>query len=368
MGKSATTEALVDRVYEAAFVPEQWPKALQAIADANRCASGAIGAWSASQEPHGFKATQLTRAVVENHMSGSAGQGSKRFAALHSAPDIGFTCIDTLLTPEEIDRDPIQSLLRNVGLESQVATAIAMPSGELVCVSFERYASDGPFDSHAMIGLNALRPHLARAGLIAARLGLERAQTTVATLHQIGLPAAVAARSGRVLASNDLFNALPMTFLPTAYDGVALNDPDADALFQAAINAAKQHDDALVGSIPIAAREGQEALVVHVLPLRRAAHEIFSGGDVLIVATAVRANGGTPAPSILMGLFDLTPAEVKLAVALANGSTLQQAALASSIRLTTARTYLDRIFRKTGTHQQSQLVALLKSAHGFTPR
>jgi DNA-binding CsgD family transcriptional regulator len=29
------------------------------------------------------------------------------------------------------------------------------------------------------------------------------------------------------------------------------------------------------------------------------------------------------------------------------------------------RTYLNRVFRKTKTNQQSQLVALLKSAHPF---
>ena len=30
--------------------------------------------------------------------------------------------------------------------------------------------------------------------------------------------------------------------------------------------------------------------------------------------------------------------------------------------MTTARSYLDSVFRKTGTNQQSQLVALLKGA------
>jgi hypothetical protein len=51
--------------------------------------------------------------------------------------------------------------------------------------------------------------------------------------------------------------------------------------------------------------------------------------------------------------------EVKLAIALASSNTVQQAASKASIRLTTARTYLDRIFRITRTHKQSQLVALI---------
>lgn len=64
-------------------------------------------------------------------------------------------------------------------------------------------------------------------------------------------------------------------------------------------------------------------------------------------------------------IFDLTPAEARLASALSSGRSLEGAAVASGITVKSARTYLERIFRKTGTHQQSQLVALLKSVHPF---
>lgn len=69
-----------------------------------------------------------------------------------------------------------------------------------------------------------------------------------------------------------------------------------------------------------------------------------------------------PDLTLLKRLFDLTPAEAKLASALASGGTLKDAAAIQEIRLSTARSYLENIFRKTGTRQQSQLVALLKSA------
>lgn len=61
-------------------------------------------------------------------------------------------------------------------------------------------------------------------------------------------------------------------------------------------------------------------------------------------------------------LFDLTPAEARLAAALASGLSLKTAALRQGIRFSTARSYLEGIFRKTRTRQQSQLVALLKTA------
>lgn len=63
--------------------------------------------------------------------------------------------------------------------------------------------------------------------------------------------------------------------------------------------------------------------------------------------------------------FNLTTKEASLAASLASGMTLKEAAADAHIRINTARSYLDSIFLKTGTHQQSQLVALLKSAQPF---
>lgn len=60
-------------------------------------------------------------------------------------------------------------------------------------------------------------------------------------------------------------------------------------------------------------------------------------------------------------LFDLSPAEARLATALASGISLKDAAARQGIRFSTARSYLEGIFRKTRTRQQSQLVALLKT-------
>ena len=53
---------------------------------------------------------------------------------------------------------------------------------------------------------------------------------------------------------------------------------------------------------------------------------------------------------------------MRLASSLAKGLSLKGAAQASDIRFSTARSYLESIFRKTGTNQQGQLVALLRSA------
>ena len=58
----------------------------------------------------------------------------------------------------------------------------------------------------------------------------------------------------------------------------------------------------------------------------------------------------------LCRVFGLTPAEAKLAAALAGGSTLGQYADRASIKIGTARWYLKQVLAKTGVHRQSELV------------
>ncbi|OWJ57075.1 hypothetical protein BWR60_34395 [Inquilinus limosus] len=67
----------------------------------------------------------------------------------------------------------------------------------------------------------------------------------------------------------------------------------------------------------------------------------------------------TPAPALLQELFGLTAAEAGLAVEIGRGDGIQAAADRLAISGNTARTHLARIFEKTGTGRQAELVRLL---------
>lgn len=71
-----------------------------------------------------------------------------------------------------------------------------------------------------------------------------------------------------------------------------------------------------------------------------------------------------PTPEALRDLFSLNPSEARLAHALASGLDLKEAAEAQGITLSTARTYLKRLFQKTGANRQAELVRLLVNAAG----
>lgn len=69
---------------------------------------------------------------------------------------------------------------------------------------------------------------------------------------------------------------------------------------------------------------------------------------------------------VLSGLFDLTPAEAKLARYLASGASAEAAAEALGLSIQTIRTYLKRIMAKTGTRRQAKLAVLLSGLKGFS--
>lgn len=356
-----TTSSFIDRIYEAAFVPEMWPEVLRTTVDVTGSAVGAVFLFSDNAPPLG-KATDEVRELLGWFLGGDHWRFSNSVQRMYDLKPASFVRVNDFLTAEQIEQDPVRSEMRARGLGAHLCTGIPMPTGEVVTFVLTRWTKDGEYDEQAIARMNGLRPHLARAGLMAARLRLERAQATASVLSAMDLPAAVLSSSGRVIAANNLFETASWLFLPVAYGGLAIADAWANQLFQEAVMAARQVGEPLVRSIPVAAREGHSALVLHVLPLRRAAHDIFSGADILVAATAMSASALVPAPMLLTGLFDLTPGEAAFATALAAGRTIREAATKNGLTEKSGRTYMERIFRKTGTHQQSHLVALLKSA------
>lgn len=69
-----------------------------------------------------------------------------------------------------------------------------------------------------------------------------------------------------------------------------------------------------------------------------------------------------PSAATIARLFGLTNAEAALARAMTEGKRLDEAAMEIGITLSSARTYLKRVFSKTGTGRQAELVRLLLTA------
>jgi DNA-binding CsgD family transcriptional regulator len=361
---SGTSADVVDQIYEAALVPEKWPTVLDRVSERVGSVGGALLA-TGDRHPPRWVASETVAPALRAYTSGEAWKDNSRAQQALSSNGTGFSRDIDLWTAEELERYRVSDERSPHGLGWQIGSIIPMSSGDTVIFTFDRRFDDGPHNVAMRDAADSMRPHLARAGLLAARLGLERAQTMVATLAAIGLPAAVLTASGRVLAANGLLQDLTSVFLMAAHDGLVITDAAAHALLQQSLEG---HDrrNPVVRSIPVMANDDRGPVVVHLLPVRGVAHDLFTGAEILIVATSVSARSALPSVSLLHGLFDLSPAEARLAALLAAGEPLKGIAAKSGIQFSTARSYLESIFRKTGTHQQSQLVALLKSAQPFS--
>jgi len=102
-------------------------------------------------------------------------------------------------------------------------------------------------------------------------------------------------------------------------------------------------------------------MILHLIPIKRAANDIFSGITAILVVTPV-VPAEVPTADVLQGLFDLTPAEARVARAIARSQTIEAIAKAFDVSEGTVRNQLKAIFAKTGVARQVDLALLLSGA------
>ncbi|ONG54426.1 hypothetical protein BKE38_10280 [Pseudoroseomonas deserti] len=349
-------DALVDRIYESALLPDRWEATLESLRERSASASATLLLLRADTAPR-HRGTPLLQPALRQFSEGEAWRSNLRVARLAARGEAGFLLADDCLSERELQNDWVEQTLKRLGLGFQLGMMIPMPTGDFITFTLERWREAGPHPPAMRRFIDTLRPHLARAGLMASRLGLERAQAAVETLQALGLPAAVVAPGERLVAANAGFLQSP-AILALARDRIALQGA-ADAEFRRTLAAATAAGGVASRSLPVRDREGQ-ASVVHLLPLRGAARDLFTGARLLLVVTGI---GPLRAPdgALLSSLFDLTAAEIRLVRGLVGGHTLKSIAEQGPVALSTLRTQLVSVFRKTGTARQSELLALIAS-------
>ena len=206
--------------------------------------------------------------------------------------------------------------------------------------------------------LDRFRPHLARSALLTARWRLERLRVATEALAIIGLPAAVISLGGRVLAVNSLIEALNGFIIWRHKDQIALCDSSAASLLEGAIVSIGNPSSNAVRSFPVRGQTLGDVAVIHLIPITGTARDFFDGAfGVLVVTPATAPNA--PSSSLIQGLFDLTPAEARVAGAITERFTLEQIAARYSVAYETVRAQVRAVFSKTGTNKQSQVAALM---------
>ncbi|RYD25678.1 MAG: hypothetical protein EOP89_08705 [Lysobacteraceae bacterium] len=155
----------------------------------------------------------------------------------------------------------------------------------------------------------------------------------------LGMPAVLLDRSGRVGDANAL---MTPDLIDTRGGGrLVLGNPTGDAALAAILDGASVARS--IALPPTATRPGR---VAHIIPLSRASQDIFGGSFWLLTMNIAHRDRRQPDLAILRAWFDLSPAEGRLAAALAGGSDLAHSAQACGIRPSTARSYSSKSLGK----------------------
>lgn len=355
-GKELRTDltAVVDEIYEAAVVPGSWIRVLDRMAEISG-AEGTLLFASGEQRTH-WMASPAIAPLVTDWLSSSWVGTEERAKRLIPIREPRFLTDLDAFTFEEWEADPYRKqFLEPRGFGWCVGTSIRSPAGDTLVFTAERAWAKGPVERDAIDQLDTLRPHLARAALLSARLGLERARATVNALQTVGLPAAVLTANGRVVAANPDFEASGPRIAIGAGDRVRLANQAAQDIFAEALSAT---DTTGGRSIAVPGDGEHPPLVAHLLPLRGGGRDIFTGASSLLYLTPLTPSKA-PDVKLLEVLFDLTPAEARIASLLVEGKSVESVAAAQGVTENTVRMHLKSVFAKTGVNRQSQLVSLL---------
>ena len=351
----ADTGDFIDRIYEAAVLPDAWPGALDALAGAAEARGGIM--FVAQNNFAGWSASDSVRDIGQAFFDQGWVSRNARTPKLLAIEPVRFVRDSDVFDDGALSRDPMQAeLLVPAGFGREIATRISTGHGENIVVSLHRELALGRYDDRTVARLDRLRPHVARCIALSARLGQDRLRVAVEMLDTVGVPAAMIGSDGRVMASNRLLDAEPLV-VARAFSRLGLRSPPAQRRFDAAVAAMERGELPDPPSVALRTAEGAVGAVLHIVPLRRAARDAVSGAVAVVVLTPV---GRTSVPSarLLRELFGLSEAEARVALASATGTALQLAQ-ASAVSVETIRSQLKAVLNKTGTHRQAELAALL---------
>jgi DNA-binding CsgD family transcriptional regulator len=202
----------------------------------------------------------------------------------------------------------------------------------------------------------AAAPGIGVGAIIAGRL--EWARAAVEAYGLIGLPAAILSRSHRLAAANELMKKLIPHAVQDRPSRIGLADRRADAILAQVLSQMQGCAAGQARAVPIPATPELPASIVHVIPVSGAANGMLAAASCMLVIAAV-ARPEIASARLLADLFDLTPAEARVARGIAAGKTVHDLAEEAGLAAGTIRQQLKSVFSKTGVSRQADLVGLL---------
>lgn len=358
-------DEVLGQLYAAAVDDTIWPAVLTALGDLSSSIGGHLLVWDLKR-----------RAPVVSLMGDRFPEVNSDYVAHYGAIDPRLRLVmtmpvgRTLACHQHFDdafvrRDEFYNdfLLPN-GARYVAGCRLLEAAGVTTVLGLHRGPQHGPFEAADMELFGRLLPHLQRAVVIRHQLQGAKAGSAMrqAALDRLPTAVIVVARTGVVLAMNEAARQLVRLgdALVVRQGRLGCKHPmDEARLLGLAREAASAAARRGAGGGPVRlSRDGGGAYAALAAPL--AADQAVAGAEpaALLLVTdpaAVPRTLGT----MLIELYGFSQAEARLAVLLAQGRTLQEAADERGVGVETVRSQLRSLLAKSGVHRQADLVRLL---------
>jgi DNA-binding CsgD family transcriptional regulator len=366
---------LIGEIYDTGTELHQWGNLLDSISRFVGATSGIMGVtdMATSQSApdlyiHGLDDTLMRRWNDEFALQDV-------WAEAGYAPGVGEICTGAeLRSVDETRRLPIYSAVHEpLGIGDCLVTALQNTDHRVMYFSLYRPAGHGLFSSEEVDRLRPLAPHLVRAAHlqnVIERAAL-RERASRSALDELGF-GVFALEAGRAEPLNQAAEEILErgSGLRSVGGRLSARDPTSNDRLQAAINAAGggQLATPSVGSAtPFQVRSDFATLALScwAIPLehgRRLDAIRPSSGSAALLLVADPEKGRTLAADTIARLFDLTPAESRLAAAIGSGETLKDYAVRVGLTDNTVRGSLKKVQSRLGTPRQVDLALLLSRA------
>jgi DNA-binding CsgD family transcriptional regulator len=369
---------VIGTFYDAGLGTESWEHALNMLA----AAFGAVSANLALLWGDPSKAQKVVSVGVD---SGAVDTYERRYGLLNPVSaaiprlPVGAPFTDGMVSPRDVTLrgEFYNDWARPNGLE-QGLFAVLVRDGVVngsICIS--RSSREGDFDGDQLDLLSLLAPHLQRATQADICLAdAIKAAGVVAALNNLREGVVLVAADGIVLYANSTAEAMI-----AEADGLSIERGKLRAATAARTTMLRQTlarttavvADALVipttGSMESVLRlerpSGRRPLAMLIVPLTHRTAQVWAAAlpaarAVVFVIDPERRETEVQ-PRTLRRLYGLTLREAMLAIEVSRGDGLRAAADRLGIASATARTHLLRVFAKTDTRRQADLVRLVGS-------
>jgi DNA-binding CsgD family transcriptional regulator/PAS domain-containing protein len=227
------------------------------------------------------------------------------------------------------------------------------------CLSLFRTPAQGPFSSDEQRRLAELSNLLSAAGALVRALGFARADAAMAAFDASGKAILLLDRYGQIIRANQAAERALGHGVQIAKKRLTSFNRDATSNFERALNSLLWRKPSVDLLPPVLLpRRDRRPLLAYLLRLDAVTIDAFSPCQAVVVLVDPDQRTVTPEED-LRALFGLTSAEARLTGALAAGASLEDCADVLEISKETARSQLKRVFSKTETQRQAELVALL---------